>query len=170
MARVALPVSTAAVAVAITLASCGPLPGAVDTPTDVLKGDWIACLNAGNGSADQSQRIVFYPDSFSKTTQTYATTDRTCGGAATGKTSEIWRYKLTGTVSAQIGAGGTVVPARQIDIANSFVTVYSIVFADETANPARLYFGDLALDPAQDGSAPSKRPSLLSASSALTAR
>lgn len=161
------PAAMAAVAlVATALAACEPLPGSSGGATDFLKGDFVACLN--DGTHDYTKRVVFYPDSLSILTHAYATADRTCGGAETGATSEIWRYTLAGTVTARIGAAGTQVLARAINLENSFVKVFTIAYIDEQASPDRLYFGDLA-DPL-DGSAPEKRPLVLSATTALTSR
>jgi hypothetical protein len=151
---------------AMTLAACEAPLGEVDPPVDFLGGEWVGCLN--DGTADYSRRMIFYPDSFSTTTRTYATTDRTCGGAETSASNEIWRYRLAGSVPAQIGAAGTEVLAREMNIENSFETLFTIVYVDEQASSSLLYFGDLSLDPLQDGTAPEKRPDVLSGSTALT--
>lgn len=151
---------------ALSLAACEAPLGPADPPTEFLRGDWTACLN--DGAQDYSKRMAFYSDSFSTLTHTYATTDGTCGGAETSTSNEIWRYRLGRAAPALLGAAGTEVPAREMNVENSFVTLFTIVYVDEQATPPRLYLGDLAFDPAQDGSAPDKRPRLLAASTALT--
>ncbi|HEX9049894.1 MAG TPA: hypothetical protein VF841_05110 [Anaeromyxobacter sp.] len=157
-----------AAVLAVSLGGCESPLGPPATSSDVLSGDWSACLNDGTG--DHATTLNFYPDaSYLLARRTFATTDRTCGGAQTGATYEAWRYRLGNEVPANIGPGGTPVTAREIDIMNSRVTIYSIVYEDIHATPQVLYFGDLALDPALDGSAAAKRPNVLSATTSLSA-
>jgi hypothetical protein len=152
---------------AMALAACEG-PPIEELSFEPLSGEWIACQN--DGAADSSRHLLFYPDSFSSTTRRYGTTDGTCAGAETGVSHEIWRYSLAGEAPAQIGTGGREVLAKQMNIENSFQTVFTIVYVDQQATPPLLYFGDLALDSLQDGTAPAKRPHVLSASTAFTSR
>jgi hypothetical protein len=152
---------------AVALAACEG-PPIEELSFEPLSGEWIACQN--DGAADSSRHLLFYPDSFSSTTRRYGTTNGTCAGAETGVSHEIWRYRLTGDLTAQVGAAGRDVVAKQMDIEDSFRTVYTIVYVDQEATPPVLYFGDLALDSLQDGTTPEKRPHVLSASTALTSR
>jgi hypothetical protein len=157
-------------AAATSLAACegGPLPER-DLAFQPLEGEWIACLN--DGATDYSTGLLFFPDaSFRTTTRTYATTDGTCGGAQTSVSHAPSTYELTGDVATRIGAGGRDVVAKQMNIENSFERVFTIVYADRETTPPVLYFGDLALDPLDDGTAPEKRPEVLSVSTALTGR
>jgi hypothetical protein len=153
---------------AVALTACETPLGPADVSSDNLSGQWIACLNDGAG--DYGRSMNFYPDSYAAITRTYATTDRTCAGAETGSSTEIWRYVLTGTATARIGPSGTEVLARQLTVENSFVTLYTLVYVDEQSVPPVLYLGDLALDPLKDGTSPEKRPEVLSATTALTSR
>ena len=150
---------------AMVLAACETPLGPAEPSSDPLSGEWVACLN--DGGADYARHMLFFPDSLADTTRGYATTDGTCGGAETGATSEIWRYRLEQSVPAHLGPDGAEVLAREMNLQNSFETVYTLVYVDAVADPPRLYFGDLTLDPAQDGTAPEKRPDLLSPSPAL---
>jgi hypothetical protein len=155
---------------ATALAACegGPLPEQ-DLAFQPLEGEWIACLNDGAG--DYSRYMLFFPDaSFRTTIRTYATTDGTCGGAETSAAHAAWRYELLGNVPTRIGPDGREVVAKQMDIADSLRTVYTIVYVDGQATPPVLYFGDLVLDSVLNGSAPAKRPEVLSVSTALTGR
>lgn len=149
------------VALAVTLGGCESPLGPAAVSGEVLSGGWTACLGDGNG--DRSTTFVFYPDaSYLLTAKTYATTDRTCGGAETGARYEAWRYSIGKEVAAYIGPNGTPVTAREINLMNSLVTIYSIVYQDAHASPPVMYLGDVALDPALDGSAATKRPDVLS--------
>lgn len=152
------------------LAACGVSGVDEDPWNDPLAGEWTGCLNDGAG--DYSRRMVFYADSFSSTTRRFSTTDGTCGGTETGASTEIWRLRIGADVPAQLGAVGTAVTvtARELNLQNSFETLFTIVYVDDAATPRLLYFGDLALDPLQDGTSPEKRPDLLSVSSALVGR
>lgn len=148
----------------MTLACEAPL-GPVEPSSEPLQGEWIACLNDGAG--DYTRQLRFYPDSFASTTRTFATADRTCAGAETGTSNEIWRYRLGEEVAARIEGVGAEVLAREMNIENSFESLFTIVYIDRLATPPLLYFGDLAFDPLQDGTAPEKRPDVLSASPVL---
>jgi hypothetical protein len=161
-------VVAAGVAAAIGLAGCEVPMAPEDPPGGVLQGQWVACLD--DGAADRSRTIGFYPDaSFSVTTRVHATTDRTCGGEGAFVSYEAWRYRLGTEITAFVGPEGTQVLAKSIDLTQGAgTTVYSIVYVDSRATPAVLYFGDLAFDPALDGTAPEKRPDVLAASTALT--
>ncbi len=154
-------------AMATTLGGCESPLGPPATSGDVLAGRWTACLNDGAG--DFRKSMTFYPDaSYLLVTQTYATADRTCGGAETAAAKyEVWTCALGQEVPAYIGAAGTPVTAREMNSMSSRATIYSIVYQDAHATPPLLYFGDLKLDPALDGTAPTKRPDVL-ATSALT--
>ncbi len=153
---------------AMTFVACdGPLVSE-ELKFEPLQGEWIACLNDGAG--DYTKHLLFYPDSFASTSRTYTTTDRTCAGAETGVSYEIWRYRLTAEASARIGTDGPEVLAKAMSIENSFVTVFTIVYVDGQASPASLYFGDLTLDPLRDGTTPEKRPNVLSAATVFTER
>ncbi len=148
-------------ALAVTLGGCESPLGPPAVSGEVLSGAWTACLNDGKG--DHSTTMVFYPDaSYLLATKTYATTDRTCGGTETGARYEAWRYTLGNEVPAYIGPNGTPVTAREINLMNSLVTIYSIVYQDAHASPPVMYLGDVALDPALDGTAATKRPDVLS--------
>jgi hypothetical protein len=152
----------------MTLAACegGPLVQE-KLSFEPLQGQWIVCLNGGAG--DYSKYMLFFPDaSFRTTTRTYTTTDRTCTGTETSVSHAPSTYRLVGDVSARIGPDGREVVAKQMNIENSYEIVYTIVYVDGEAAPAVLYFGDLALNPLQDGTAPERRPQVLSASTALT--
>lgn len=149
---------------AISLACETPL-GPEAASGETLSGEWVACRN--DGAADQLRVVQFFPDSFSSTTRTYATRDGSCGGGETGAAREIWRYTLKGAVPARIGDAGLEVLARELDVENSFETVFTIVYVDETVTPSLLYLGDLSSDPLLDGTAPDRRPRLLSASDPL---
>jgi hypothetical protein len=152
----------------MALGACEPPLGSVGASGDSLKGDFQACLN--DGTHDYTRRVVFYPDSLTIITHAYATTGTTCGGAQASVSSEIWRYTLAGTVTAPIGEpAGTQVLAREMNLENSYVKVFTIVYVDEQATPARLYLGDLA-NPLLDGSAPDRRPQILSAATVLVGR
>jgi hypothetical protein len=150
------------------LAGCETPLGPPEISGGTLSGEWVACLN--EGGADQSRTIVFYSDSFASTTRTFATTDGTCGGAETASAREPWRYRLADPISAQLGPSGASVAARELNVENSFETVFTIVYVDEASDPRVLYLGDLAFDPLQDGSAPERRPAVLSASPIFTSR
>jgi hypothetical protein len=150
---------------AMILAACEVPLGPAEPSTEPLSGEWVACLN--DGGADYARHMFFYPDSLTDTTRGYATMDGTCGGAETGASSEIWRYRLEQNVPAHLGPNGTEVLAREMNLQNSFETLYTLVYVDALSSPPVLYFGDLTLDPAQDGTAPEKRPDLLAPSSAL---
>jgi hypothetical protein len=155
-------------AIALTACESGPVVQE-DLAFQPLSGEWFACLNDGAG--DYSTHMLFFSDaSFRTTTRTYGTTDRTCAGTEASATSAAWRYQLLGDVSTRIGPDGRDVVAKQMDILNSFQTVYTLVYIDRTAAPPVLYFGDLALDSLQDGTAPEKRPQVLSASTAFTSQ
>ncbi len=162
---------TVAVVGALALASSGcegPLAPPAVSSGDLLSGSWAACLNGSAG--DQMTAIVFYPDgSYLLAKRTYATTDRTCGGAQTAARYESWGYFLGSAVPASLGAAGPSVTARQITIMNAVQTIYSIIYTDASVTPHVLYFGDLAADPALDGSSAAKRPTVLSTSTALSA-
>jgi hypothetical protein len=122
---------------------------------------WVACLN--DGTEDRSRSFAFYPDaSFSVTTRAHATADGTCGGASSVSSYEAWSYRLGSTITAFVGEAGTEVLARSIDMRRQLETVYTIVYLDSHVTPPVLYFGDLALDPARDGTTPEKRPDVLS--------
>jgi hypothetical protein len=152
----------------MTLAACdgGPLVQEKLSFTP-LEGEWIACRNDGAG--DYSKYMWFFPDaSFVTITRKYGTTDRTCTGAETSVSRVPSSYRLVGDVPSRIGPDGREVVAKQMNIENSFELVYTIVYVDGQATPPVLYLGDLALDPLQDGSAPERRPQVLSASTALT--
>jgi hypothetical protein len=153
---------------AMLFAGCedGPL-AEQDLAFQPLSGQWIACLN--EGAADFSTYMLFFPDaSFRTTTRTYASADRTCGGTETSASHAPSTYTLLEDVPARIGPAGREVVAKQMNIENTFQRVFTIVYVDSQATPPVLYFGDLALDPLLDGTAPAKRPSVLSASTALT--
>jgi hypothetical protein len=152
-------------AVALSVTACGVSGVEGDPWNDPLAGEWVGCLNEGAG--DYGRRMYFYADSFSSTTSTYSTNDRTCGGTETSVATEIWRFALGEQVTAQVGSAGTAVTARQINLQNSFETLFTIVYVDEQSTPRLLYFGELALDPLQDGSAPEKRPEVLSVATTL---
>jgi hypothetical protein len=154
--------------VAMNVAACGVSGLDGDPWNDPLAGEWTGCLTGGAG--DYSRRMFFYADSFSSTTRTFSTTDGSCGGAETSASTEIWRFRLGPEVPAQVGATGTAVIARELNLQNSFETLFTIVYVDEATTPRLLYFGDLALDPLQDGTAPEKRPDLLSPSTVLTSQ
>jgi hypothetical protein len=160
----------AALLAAIALAACegGPLVQE-DLAFQPLQGEWIACLNDGAG--DYSKDVLFFPDaSFRLTTRTYGTSDRTCAGTETSVSHVPRSYALLGDAPTRIGPDGREVVAKQMDIQGSFQTTYTIVYVDREATPAVLYFGDVALDPLEDGTAPARRPDVLSASTALTNR
>jgi hypothetical protein len=149
---------------AMLLAACesGPVVQE-DLAFSPLQGEWIACRNDGAG--DYTTYMLFFADaSFRTTTRTYATIDRTCAGPETSASHVAWRYQLLGDVPTRIGPAGRDVVAKQMDIQDSFRTVYTLVYVDREATPAVLYFGDLALDPLADGTAPEKRPGVLSTS------
>jgi hypothetical protein len=160
----------AACLAALALAGCegGPIPEQ-DLAFEPLQGEWIGCLTDGAG--DYTRHVVFFPDaSFSTTTRRYATTDGSCAGAETGVSHAAWRYGLLGDVPSRIGADGRDVLARQMDAENSADRVFTIVYVDREAVPAVLYFGDLVLDPVEDGTAPDRRPDVLSVATALTSQ
>jgi hypothetical protein len=157
--------SVAAMSFAVMTLACEAPLGPVEPSSEPLQGEWIACLNDGAG--DYTRQLRFYPDSFASTTRTFATTDRTCAGAETGTSDEIWRYRLGEQVTASIEGVGAEVLAREMNIENSFESLFTIVYIDRLATPPLLYFGDLAFDPLQDGTAPEKRPDVLSASPVL---
>lgn len=155
----------AVLSAAAVLTGCEPVPGSDVSVGDVLSGEWSACIG---GAADQRKTIVFYPDaSYLLATETFGTSDGTCGGAATGARYESWTYRLGTNVAAAVGTTGTTVTAREINSWNALKTVYSIVYQEAATSPARLYFGDLTLDPALDGTAETKRPDVLSSTSPL---
>lgn len=159
-------VVVAAGVAAVVLSGCEVPLGPPEAAGDVLEGVWVACESDGAG--DRSRSFAFYPDaSFSVTTRTHTTTDRTCGGTSALSSYEAWRYRIGPGVTAFVGNPATEVLARSIDMTRQLQTVYSIVYLDSHATPAVLYFGDLALDPARDGTAPEKRPEVLS-TTALT--
>jgi hypothetical protein len=158
----------AALGVALSTGACG-VSGVDERPwDDPLAGEWTGCLNDGAG--DYSRRMVFYADSFSSTTQRFSTSDESCGGAASGAATEIWRMRIGANVPAQLGATGAEVLARELNLQNSFETLFTIVYVDESVTPRLLYFGDLAGDPLQDGTAPNRRPDLLAPTSVLVGR
>jgi hypothetical protein len=135
---------------------------------EVLSGQWAACLNDGAG--DHMTAIVFYPDaSYLVANRTFPTTDRTCGGTETAARYGSWRYTIGNPVPASLGSAGTTVTAREITVMNAVQTIYSIVYTDAGATPHVLYFGDLAADPALDGSTAAKRPQVLAAATGLAA-
>jgi hypothetical protein len=155
-------------ALALVSGGCEPPLAPPAVSTDVLNGEWAGC--AAGGAGDQLTAILFYPDaSYLLTKRTYGTTDGTCGGAQTAARYESWGYALGNAVSASIGLAGTTVTAREITIANALQTTYSIIYTDASVSPHVLYFGDLAADPALDGTAPTKRPQVLSATTGLIA-
>jgi hypothetical protein len=160
-------VALAAIVAAFGVTGCEPPPGSVNTPSVFLQGDWRACQN--DGTADVTRTMRFYSDSYGLSTQTFPTTNTSCAGTATSSTYQPWRYTLGSEVAATVGPGGTPVAARTINIMNSFTTTYSIVWVDQASSPARMYFGDLAADPALDGTAPEKRPTVLSVATSLSA-
>lgn len=143
---------------AMVLTACEVPLGPAEPTSEPLSGAWKACLN--DGGADYTRHMYFYPDSFAAATRTYATADGTCAGAETSASSEIWRYRLEQNVTARLG--GIEVLAREMNMQNSFETLFTIVYVDEQATPPTLYFGDVALDPAHDGTAPERRPDVLS--------
>lgn len=160
-------VGVALVLGAVSLGGCEPGLAPPAPSGDVLDGRWLACLNDGAG--DYSKSLSFFPDaSFLIVTRTHATTDGTCG-AETSLAREAWRYELGRETPAAVGADGAAVVANEITLYGSVVR-YSIVYVDGVATPPKLYFGDLALDPARDGTAPDRRPDVLAASGALSAR
>lgn len=153
---------------AVTVAAAATTLGGCETPIgppaasgDVLAGRWTACLNDGAG--DFRKTMSFYPDaSYLLVTQTYGTTDRSCGGAETAAPKyEAWNYRLGQEVPAYIGPAGTPVTAREMNVMGALGTTYSIVYQDAHATPPLMYFGDLKLDPALDGTDPTKRPAVL---------
>lgn len=150
----------AAAMLAMTLGGCEAPLGPPATSGDVLSGRWSGCLTDASG--DYRQTFTFYPDaSYLVATDRHGTTDGTCGGAMMGSSYAAWSYTLGKPVSANIGPGGTPVSARELTSRNSLVTIYSIVYEDSHATPPLLYFGDVKLDPAFDGSAATKRPNVL---------
>lgn len=154
-------------ALALGLGGCESPLGPPAVSSDLLTGEWAACLNDGAG--DHMTTILFYPDaSYLSANRTFATADATCGGAQTGARYGSWRYTLGNSVPAYLGTAAATVTAREIDIMNSVQTIYSIVYTDAGATPHVLYFGDLAADPALDGTAPTRRPQALSATTALS--
>lgn len=150
---------------ATSVTACGVSGVDEDPWNDPLAGEWVGCLSDGAG--DQSRRMYFYADSFSLETRTHASADGSCRGAETSSALEIWRFRLGADVPAQVGAAGTEVVARELNLQSSSETLFTIVYVDEAATPRLLYFGDLARDPLQDGTAPEKRPDLLAPTTAL---
>jgi hypothetical protein len=166
--RIACGAAMCLAALALTACEGGPL-GEVKLAFEPLGGEWTACRNDGAG--DYSTNMLFFPDaSFRTTTRTYATTDRTCAGAETSVSHTPSSYTLLADVPTKIGPDGRDVVAKQMNIESTFLRMFTIVYEDRTATPPVLYFGDLALDSLQDGTAPEKRPQVLSASTALTSQ
>jgi hypothetical protein len=152
----------------LALAGCegGPIPER-ELSFEPLQGEWIGCLTDAAG--DYTRHVVFFPDaSFITTTRRYTTSDGSCAGAETSVSHAAWRYGLLGDVPARIGATGRDVVARQMDAENSADRLFTIVYVDRDTTPAVLYFGDLALDPVEDGTTPDRRPDVLSEATALT--
>lgn len=156
-----------AVSLAASIAGCeGEVDADVDPSLDPLRREWSACFSDAAG--DYRRTVYFYPDSYSSTTRTYSTSDGTCGGAETGSSMEIWRFRLAAEVPARIASeSGPEVVAREMNVQNSAETVFTIVYVDAQAVPPRLYLGDVELDPLEDGTSVEKRPDVLSASTVL---
>jgi hypothetical protein len=115
--------------------------------------------------------MLFFADgSFRLTTRTFATSDRSCSGAETSVAHAPLSYRLLGDAQTRIGPDGREVVGRQMNIEDTQTRVFTIIYVDSESTPQVLYFGDLALNPTLDGTAPEKRPDVLSTSSALTSR
>jgi hypothetical protein len=155
-------------ALALASSGCEPPLAPAAVSSDVLTGEWAACASGGAG--DQMTSVVFYPDaSYLLANLSFATTNGTCGGAQTTARYGSWRYTLGNAVAASLGPGGATVTAREITVANAVQTTYSIVYTDATVTPHVLHFGDLKADPALDGTTPTTRPQVLSATTGLNA-
>jgi hypothetical protein len=147
---------------AAVAAGCGGSDTPAPQPRAALQGTWTGCRTLVGGS-DEKRTLTFAGSSVTVNTTTYVGSTGTCTGATQSFSSSGTTFSLGADVAATLVTAS--VTAQQLTLNYDPTAEYTIVYVDAGApNAPALFLGDLSATPGLDGTAPSKRPTVLDAS------